>query len=182
MTNIELKEMANYFLKTLFYGIPEIEVSFNENKDIGCNGMFNLSIGNNYCEEDDCLRNEYFYRTKYVYMGNGVGYYDNAEMSWQDVENAPERKIVINKNLRIDKRMVVATLLHELCHYYLWYIGRGYDDADKDFLELCHKMDIPTNYDHEWDGSRYINTYNYLKIDKYIEIYEKEALLKARTA
>ncbi len=174
MTNEDLKEMTNLYLKEFFYGIPKIRVTFDKTEYQGseCNGLFHLDRCDGYCEEDDELKDEYLYRPRYVYMGNGVGYYKNAEFSWEDVENNPTREIFINEKLCTDKRRAVATLLHELCHYYLWYAGYDYDDADKDFIDLCHKMNIPTNYDHKWDGKRWVNSFDYSQIDKYIELYE----------
>ncbi len=170
MKNAErkLREMARFYERTLFYGLPEIKVSYS-GKGMGA---FCMDSADDYCPCEDELTDEYLYRKRYVETAPGVGYYKNHDFSWQDVENHPKVQIKINKSLQGDLRKLTAVLLHELCHYYLWYIGYDYHDNDGHFLSLCRKMGLPTNYDHRWDGRKWVETYDYSLVDKYIEMYK----------
>ncbi len=93
--------------------------------------------------------------------------------SYTDPLNHPEAYIQINKKILKDIRKTTAVLLHELLHYYYWYIGRDYHDNDGDFLDKCIEMDLPTNYtDYEWTNCGWIDVYDYSKADKYVEMYK----------
>ncbi len=174
VTQTELEKMANFYRKELFYGIPEIDVLLVGNTP----GVFILEKADSYIEAEDGLTNEYLYRPRYKYLGNGVGTYLNETYSWEDPENNPVKRIGIKESYKSDIRRLTASLLHELAHYYLWYCGYEYGDEDRDFLNLCKKMGLPTNYDFCWDKSenKWVHTYDFSLIDRYIKMYEEGAI------
>ncbi len=171
ITQTELRSMAKFYRKKLFYGLPEIDVFLTGEAA----GVFILEKPDSYMEKDDSLIDEYLYRPRYKYYGNGVGAYLNEAYSWEDPENNPVKRIEIKKEYSRDIRKLTACLLHELAHYYLWYCGYEYGDENSDFLKLCKKMGLPTNYDFKWDKSenKWVHTYDYSQIDKYIEMYKE---------
>ncbi len=163
MKNIEnlLKDMTTYFLKTLFDNIPVPNVYIEPDMEKDTLGTFSLEQNTNYLKENDELLGKYEYRSHYKRYGNGFGIEYNKMESYQDPLNHPDPVIKISEVCLKNIRKTTATLLHELVHYYLWYIGWDFGDEDVDFNRKCREMDIPTNY----------GSYDYRKIDKYIEMY-----------
>ena len=169
ITQKELENMSAFFRKTLFYSIPYIDIAYNETKNMG---QFIVKMADDYIEEFDDVKDEYLYRSNYKEIAPFVGYYTNVDPSWADYENHPKIRIDIAPELSDDLQKLTATLLHELSHYYLWYIGHDHHDNQKQFLDFCKKMDLPTNYRFKWIGNRWVDTYDYSKVDKYIKMYE----------
>jgi predicted SprT family Zn-dependent metalloprotease len=81
--------------------------------------------------------------------------------------------INIKATLMSDTVDLTATLLHELAHYYCWYLGYQHHDDDRDFLRLCEKMHLPTHYTYRWDGHKWIDSYDYGYARNYMEMYER---------
>ena len=165
-----LRGMAGFYLKTIFGGIPEIDIDFDEDSDIPDDalGTFILQKNPDYNPDTDELNKEYH---GYVDLGNGVGY-DDGELPWTNVLNKPVPMIRIRKSLGTDIVELTITLLHELCHYYCWYLGYEHGDKDSDFIDLCNRLGIATNYDHVWDGRRWILPKFYkLKAIAYMEMF-----------
>jgi len=169
-----LQNMARFYLKTLFYGIPEVEVVYAKKNELddAVLGEFGLDKNESYCEEDDELLNYPGYQSRYKSLWDGLGgCYLNTEFSWMDPENHPEVKIRINPRCRENTHGLVATLLHELLHYFFWYTGREYHDESREFLDECKKMGLPTNYDREWKDGGWVNTYDQSKVEPYVRMY-----------
>lgn len=146
VTKRQLQEMTRFYLKELFGNIPEIKVSFKGTKL----GTFNMEAEDGYCEENDELINDPAYKRRYSYLGYGCGYDKNRDYAWQDPLNHPKVSISIKKSLSSDRKTLIMVLLHELSHYYLWYLGYGFRDDDSDFIKFCNERFIPTQYDREW--------------------------------
>lgn len=178
-----LEDMARFYLKNLFYSIPYVTVKYSDDMD-GSLGKFGLEKASDYDPDNDELLGTYGYRWKYIPFENELGGIDiGIDESWSDPINHPDVTILINYKLVDNTRMLVGTLLHELLHYYYWYIGRDYHDNDYDFLEKCKEMELPTNYtDWEWKDKKWVETFDYSKIDKYIQMYadrQQEAQIAA---
>ncbi len=174
MSGEQLQDMAKFYLKELFYGIPEIPVSFGEPDEMEEDilGVFCLEKSPDYSLEEDELLNAPEYRWHYVRLWDELGGKDVGEdESWQDPLNHPDARILISTRCRKCARTLVATLLHELMHYYCWYAGYDHHDKDMDFHKRCIEMGLPTNYDREWNGRNWVYAYDYTKIDKYIRMY-----------
>ena len=168
-----LKEMTKFYLKELFYNIPEIPVHIEDELDGESLGQFILDEGEDYDPEEDELMNAFEYRSRYRQLWNGFGGVELArERSYMDPLNHPETFIQINRKLTKDLRKTTAVLLHELLHYAYWYMGREFHDDSRDFLDKCLEMRLPTNYtDFKWTNRGWKNTYDYSKVDKYIEMF-----------
>lgn len=41
------------------------------------------------------------------------------------------------------EKELIAVIKHELCHYHLHLMGKGYQHRDRDFRELLNKVDAP---------------------------------------
>ena len=175
ITTNELKQMERFFLKELFDGIPETKTIFKSPRCVGGNaaGMFLLEMNDEYCCQDDELYDEYKGHVELdMKIGFAVGY-DSGDLPWLDVINHPKAEIQISPSLKNDREQLVLTLLHELCHYYCWYIGLDHHDNDRQFLETCKRLGIPTNYDFEWVGGRWVRPVRYMEnAKKYIAMYE----------
>ncbi len=167
-----LDDMTKFYIKELFYNIPIIPVEYSDEIESSL-GEFLLERSRDYDPDEDELLFAYEYRWHRVNLWNDLGGVDIGEdSSWMDPLNHPEISIRINAKCADSARCLVSTLIHELIHYYCWYIGLEYHDHSKDFIKMCKKMDIPDNYsNHEWIEGRWKDTFDYTKIDKYIYMY-----------
>lgn len=171
-TQTVLEDMARFFLKELFYNIPYIPVTYSSDIE-GSMGQFGLKEADDYDPDEDELMQAYEYRWTYKPLWDELGGVDiGTDVSWMDPLNHPTAKIQINRNLKKDLRKLTSVLIHELLHYYLWYIGWEYHDNSKDFLDKCKEMELPTNYtDWVYKDGRWVDMYDYKKADKYIQMY-----------
>ncbi len=167
-----LENLAKFYLKELFYNIPYIPVEYSNDID-GSMGQFGLEKADNYDPDRDELLYAYEYRWEYKPLWNELGGVDiGNECSWMDPLNHPSAKIQINANLSNDLRKIVAVLIHELLHYYLWYTGYEYHDESRDFLDKCKEMGLPDNYTKwQYKDGRWIDMFDYSKTDRYIWMY-----------
>ncbi len=170
-----VQDMAKFYLNRLFYGIPEIKVMYAKKNEMRGSvlGEFELEKNASYCKADDALIDYPGYKSRYKTLWSGFGrQYLNKEFSWMDAENHPQIRIRISKKCEKDLWKLTATLLHELLHYFFWYTGREYHDDSQEFLNETRKMGLPNNYDYrKWTGTRWVNTYDYHKMNPYIAIY-----------
>ncbi len=175
ITAYELEQMERFFLKELFHGIPGIRTVFKTPRCTGGNaaGMFLLEMSDDYCCQDDELYAGYKgYRRLDMKVGFAVGYND-GDLPWLDAINHPKAEIQISPELKKDKEQLVMTLLHELCHYYCWYTGLDYHDNDRQFIDTCKKLGVPTNFDFVWTGREWVRPEGFRETAKrYIELYE----------
>ncbi len=168
----KLKEMEQFFLKELFDGIPAVEVEFADTvSERNARGVFLLRENDDYYRGDDGL--EDYHLKHYMDMSKEYGFavgYNEDDDYWRDPLNRPEIKIQIDKNLQKDPVQLVMTLLHELCHYYCWYLGFDDGDEDEDFIRECHKRGIASNYDYVWVNKQWVRPDEYRHAGKvYIE-------------
>ncbi len=165
--------MSDFFLKEYFAGIPHININFIKPSCIGgADGIFRLSMADNYRESDDELYGGVGYRSKYIELDNGIGFEAKGMPSWADVLNHPGTEILISTDIR-NTRLLVGTLLHELLHYYCWYLGYGHGDSCEDFNRIAKEMEIPLNTDHIFEGGKWEDSFDYSKMDRYIGAYKE---------
>lgn len=171
MTTKILRELTAYFLKEYFDGIPEIPVSFASNMDLdGAAGVFCMRPGEEYDVDNDELIDCPSYKVRHVSLVNNTGYWVVNEESWRDPLNHPDICIRINRKYQKHFEYIAGTLLHELMHYYCWYMGYDYRDRDYEFNRRCIDRGIPTNfYDYEFTGECWRDTFDYSTIRKYTE-------------
>ncbi len=180
-----LQDMADFYLRQPFQNIPFINVSIAENIDDDVNGEFRLEPADDYDYDNDELKSAYEYRSRYKTLFDGfAGMEINNEFSYMDPLNHPALSIRINKRITKDLRLTVSVLLHELLHYYLWYIGHDFHDEDIEFHQTCLNMGLPTNYTgKEWTGTAWKDTYDYSQMDWYLKMYanylEEKEMAKA---
>lgn len=72
------------------------------------------------------------------------------------------------------------TIIHELIHYYLWYIGYGYGDTEPDFLKKAKELGISNNYEFRYDirdeYGRGTKNCDYEKLERYEQMYQNRKL------
>ena len=147
MNNAILNDMTSYFLKTQFDGIPSVPARFVPDNDIdGALGGFFMGPATDYEESKDELFNSPGYRTRWNLLFDNMGYSEIEEESWKDPINHPRIEIQISNTLRHDALLTTAALLHELTHYWCWYMGYDYSDESYAFNAECMKRGIPANY------------------------------------
>ncbi len=173
MTTRELKEMGRFFLKEYFGGIPEIHIEFKKPHHRNAVGLFDMEMNDEYCALADELYYEYTgYREIETQYGFAVGYNED-DLPWMDVINKPKVRILIAPELKKDRERLVMTLLHELCHYYCWYVGLFHHDDDRQFLDMCKKLGVPSNYDFEWVDKKWVYPERFrINVRNYIKEYE----------
>ncbi|ADL36034.1 hypothetical protein bpr_II095 (plasmid) [Butyrivibrio proteoclasticus B316] len=177
MTNEELRKMEEFYLKELFENIPAIDIEFKKpDCRFDAMGLFDMQMNDDYCCLDDDLYCEYDGYKSLEGYGFAVGVNDR-DLPWMDVLNHPKLKIQIAPDLKEDKEMLVITLIHELCHYYCWYVGLDHHDKDEQFLGELKKLGIPSNYDFEWINKKWVRPEIFREnARKYIEMYERRAV------
>ncbi len=173
MFKTTIEEMAKVYLEELFCGIPMIPVEIESDMECCTLGQFVLDAGEEYDLNKDELISAPEYRYRYKTLWDGLGGMElGREYSYMDPLNHPKVYIQINKKIIKDIRKTTAVLLHELIHYYYWYIGREYQDDSREFIDKCIEMDVPTNYtDYVWDGHQWKDIFDYTKVEKYIQLY-----------
>lgn len=179
MTTKMLEDMARFYLERYFDGIPYIPVTFDRACCLdGALGSFVMRPGDDYCMDEDELIDAPGYRVRHVTVLDNTGYWLADEESWKDPINHPVVFIRISRKIQRDIRQAVATLLHELMHYYCWYMGYDYSDSDYGFNRMCMDRGIPTNYyDNAFHDGCWHDTFDYTSMDRHIQAYyeNKEA-------
>lgn len=179
ITDKVLQDMADFYCKTVFDHIPSIRVCFGDQPEMtedATAGAFTLEKASEYCMDEDELIDAYEYRPEVMAFEGGQEYILTAtgiDQSYQDPLNHPIASIQINPSCKKDLRKLVAVLLHELLHYYLWYIGWDYHDNSKQFLDECKRRGFIDNYTRfTWNRRKgWIDSYDYSLMEKYIEMY-----------
>ena len=162
MTENIITDMAKFYLRELFYGIPLPNIYVDEDMGFDVLGAFSLKRSDDYFVENDEFLGKYEYKAQYIALGNGFGIEFNDNESFQDPLNHPEPIIRISAKCIDNFRRLTGVLLHELLHYCLWYIGWDYRDEDMDFDRECRKMELPDNY---------VDNYDWCVLDRYIHSY-----------
>lgn len=74
------------------------------------------------------------------------------------------------------------TLIHELTHYYLWFMGYDSEDDSKDFIDKLNELGVSNNYDLRYDirdefgcGTKKCD---YDKLQQYENMYQEYKLNK----
>ncbi len=181
-----LRDMARFFLKELFYGIPEIPVSYGDpdKEEISCDaaGEFRLEKCQGYDVSGDSLFNTPGYRWRYKAMWEGYPEFGGVDFGvfeglWENPLNHPEAYIVIRRCQARDALRLTGTLLHELLHYYCWYIGLDHHDGDRDFEDLCREMGLSSNFrDWVWKDGKWKSVFDYSHVEEYLRMYVEHLL------
>ncbi len=160
--SVEMLEfMAGFYLILMFDNIPMIPVSFKELSG-GDLGVFILEKADDYNADTDELLVKYEDRSRYKPLWGELGGVELCkELSYQDPLNHPKLQIEISTKCAKSMRKCVSVLLHELLHYYLWYIGWDWHDDDSTFDREARKRGLATNYGMKADTA---------KIDGYIQL------------
>lgn len=164
--------LERYLLKEYFYDIPPIPVSYgNKDEMCGVYGSFCFEAGDDYDEE--AVEDIPGYRVRYVTLpGVAAGYTEyESEPPFMEPLMNPELSILINPSIRKDPCKLVAVMMHELAHYYCWYVGYDYSDESSEFLAFLKERGLPTNYDdYAWDREekRWVDMYDYGRMEPYL--------------
>lgn len=121
---------------------------------------FNFDIG--YIPEYDEFGNSIQLLGRFIH--------DKESYITEDDQDEVYCEIEINETLSNDVLRLNDTLLHELIHFKLWYMGYDSQDGDKQFEDELKRYHISSNYSNTFDKK----TRKWLdKIDKeYMQKYE----------
>lgn len=124
ITNYELANRAKFFSKALFGVEFKGSICFENNEYLnGASGKFYPGIDS----WDDRFDQE--------------EYEDYKEASILLYESLAESTYINLNNV----------LIHELLHFYLWYIGYNYGDGSSEFINKARQLGVCRNYDHKWN-------------------------------
>ncbi len=174
ISDIELENMARFFLKKLYNGIPYIPTAFASEERLGdMLGMIEYTEGDNYILENDKLLKMHEYDFKETGLGNGVFIENTYEPSFMDPENAPKIECLISDTLKDNVNMTTGILLHELCHYWCWYRGYEHHDGDMQFERKLKELKLPSSSDMFYDKEleRHIPSFDFNRMSNYVEMY-----------
>lgn len=182
MTNEQLQKISDLMIKEVFDSIPKIPCCFETLKS-GTEGCFRLAEN----DEDDLkkedpelfemIENAPEYRIRHIALDDTIGIDLFKEMPWTDPMRHPNISINVNSSLKKDIRRVVAALMHELTHYWCWYVGHDFGDGNKQFEKKLKELDLPSCYDREFKNGTYVSTYDLSKTDKYLALIEEAGIL-----
>lgn len=182
MTIKEVRKMAGFFLKEFFDNIPMLRIEYDaicDEMNQGICGCFGLHENEEYDldKEDpemaELLRNSSEYKVRYREYG-GIGYTSSYDPEYTDVLHKPEPYIILNETIKRNKKMITSVLLHELVHYWCWYLGYDHHDGDKQFENKIKELGLRSNFsnatfrDGEWQDD-----FDYDTVQKYIDLYER---------
>lgn len=187
-----LEDMALILSQALFSGIPLPPIMFDDDieeiidsgdkklelgEDEGALGQFIIKQGESYEEKTDKYKDE---PGKERYKKLGFGIYEKISCikdSWAEPINNPYIRIEISSRFKIIANNIqlyvfLATFIHELVHYYCWYMGYDWRDGTGDFETLCKNLDIPTNYPPytTWKNGEYVTNYDYRKMERFVTV------------
>ena len=177
MTNITLMDMSTFFIANLYDNIPSIPVSFAPHCKLeGALGEFTMDPAKDYLKSKDELFNSPGYRIRWQPLLDNTGYDDIEEESWKDPLNHPITEIKVSDILKDYPLIATAVLLHELTHYWSWYMGYEYQDTDYAFNAECIRRGLPTNfYENVFIDGSWSDTYDYSQMSVYIDAYIRYA-------
>ena len=170
ISNKDLKRRADFFCKT-YFDLPfpyDARFATEEDED-----YYEIVLTG-----DDILG---------LFEGNGYGtgsrWLPDEKANWDGEEEAV---ILINPSLSTRPLDLNNTLIHELCHYVLWFRGGDCEDGEPEFETLLHKMGAVGHYDKYWDKNRkcWKRNINKERMQEYEDAYQayKASLKKARLA
>ena len=68
-----------------------------------------------------------------------------------------ERRIAVNRTMCKSILDIDAVLIHELCHYSLWWQGLEYHDGEVDFERKLKELGLNSNYRHLYINGKSIH-------------------------
>lgn len=163
LDNTILLDMMRFFLTNMFSGIPDISCHFGPAEGFVL-GKFLLKRSSKYLESKDPVAGKAGYIPRHYFLCGGlIDSYQYDIEPWEDPLNHPKPEIIISDALADFNHMLslTGTLLHELTHYYCWYIGLDYKDEDKDFHNRLLRMGLPTNW----------SSMNESKVKEYLQLF-----------
>jgi hypothetical protein len=175
--------MADFFLDRLFDRIPSIKCCFQPLEE-GSYGLFSLIENEDAKEESvdpetiEMLRKSPEYRVDYYDFGR-FGYQSEHTPIYTDPLMHPKSSIIINQAIQRNRLKTVAALLHELTHYWAWYLGFEYEDGSKDFEDKLRMLDLPSSYSHKFTSKGWVADYDYTKVQRYLAMYDTGRLRSA---
>ena len=180
VTQKQLNNMRDYFLKTLFYGIPAIPCWFESREEMGSgDGLFRIEANDDY-EYDEELENAPEHKSRYHGQG-GIGYTYDPNPAWTDPLANPELSIAIANKLHKNPLRTLAVLLHELTHYYCWYTGLDHKDGSRDFEDKLKELGLPNNFDdYIWNKEEGVweDTFDYESVRKYYDEWKGQYVVR----
>lgn len=174
LTTKELQKMAKYFLKKYFDNIPYIPCKFlpKSKFEDGCTAYFIIQESDDYDSGEDELYNTGEYSSHYVEIDDGIGFTCGGG-SFADPLNHPDLAIALSNELRTDVNKCVGVLLHELVHYYCWYIGYDHSDGSHAFENKLAELGLPSNYENMFnkETKEWEDIFDYSKMQNYYNEY-----------
>lgn len=179
MTKQELQKISDFFLKRFFGGIPKIAAKYGDTEE-GILGNFFIEANNEYdIEEEDptyaqLLEEAPEYKTR-DYEKENLTISGITTPSYTDPACHPILSIVISNTIKKNELIVVGTLLHELTHYYCWYLGFDYHDGNRQFEMKLREFGFPSNFDRNFnkETKEWNDTFNYSCLQKYLDEFRK---------
>ncbi|MCR5238106.1 MAG: hypothetical protein K6E34_12995 [Lachnospiraceae bacterium] len=175
-TDEKLETLEKYLLVKFYGGIPSIPISFGTKEEMcGLWGCFCQKASDDYDEES--MRDVPGYRSRYISLeifGMAAGYTEyEDDVPYMDPLMHPELSIKISPEIKKDPLKITATLMHELAHYYCWYVGYDYDDDSLEFIRFLKDRDLPTNHDFIWnrEDKAWTDTYDYALARPYFNAF-----------
>lgn len=180
MTKVELQKLSDYFVKR-FFGIPKITVGYSDLEE-GTIGNFILSENDDFdIKEEDpeyakLLEEAPEYRDR-TFSVEGLTVNGRKKQSFTDPACRPNFSICISNAIKKDELVVVGTLLHELTHYYCWYLGYDYSDGDRQFEKKLKEFGFPSNFDRKFnkETKEWEDDFNYRVLKKYLDDFRKQS-------
>ena len=179
MTKTELQKLSDYFLKRFFGGIPKVNTVFG-NLDEDEFGNFILESNDDFdLEEEDPVYAELLkeapeYRNR-VFIQENLTITSHTTPSFTDPACRPKIVIRISNIIKRNDLLVVGTLLHELTHYYCWYLGFDYHDGNRQFEEKLKEFGFPSNFDRKFnkETKEWNDSFDYNCLKGYLEEFKK---------
>ena len=175
-TDKKLETLEKYLLSKFYDDIPQIPVSFGSMEEMcGIWGCFCQKEGKDYDEE--AMRDVPGYRCRYIpvkIFGVAAGYTEyEDDMPYMDPLMHPELSIRLSPEIKMEPLKITAAMMHELAHYYCWYVGYDYDDDSVEFIKFLKDRNLPTNFDCIWDREykAWIDIYDYNLARPYLDAF-----------
>lgn len=86
----------------------------------------------------------------------------------------PEAMIELSNEVVSNEYALLDTLLHELCHWYCYGTGMGYDDDDNDFINEVEKVGCTLSGDTTFQGGEYVK---YMGSSEYCEFQPSDKMV-----
>lgn len=97
----------------------------------------------------------YNYKAQFVKDEDIHGGYGAITLSGEAYDDEHYVKIEIYEKMKSASYIMLdSTLIHELLHYYLWYLGLDDGDSSRDFITRANKLGICVNDDSTWSEEK----------------------------